>query len=121
MKYHHVAKTLNSGRSEEEKQKNLANLFIAKLRQCPKNSMSGRKEAAKEEGTLRFRMEEFLKQYAWDDIQGWIDISSQFMLARSFSFFRLVEEDGRGDSDEPLDMEVTQIVQQLMMLRASSR
>jgi len=55
---------------------NLADLFEKQLRM--RNSRYH---------TLMLYIRKYLENYTWNDLQGWKHVSSQFMLARSFSFF----------------------------------
>jgi len=40
-----------------------------------------------------YHIKDILSKYEWKDRAGWLDVCSHFSLARSFSFFRLREEE----------------------------
>ena len=39
-----------------------------------------------------YYIDEYLTDYKWTNVEGWKNLSSDFFLARSFSFFRLTPE-----------------------------
>ena len=86
VKYHQV-----------EDKGNLADLFTAELRRQNKSyeksfPKDGTSSSAKE-GTLLFHVQTYLKEYTWTDFDSWQKIATKFLLARSFSFFRLSNDE----------------------------
>ena len=79
-----------------EDKDNLADLFIAELRR--QNSSYGKSfkdgtSSSAEEGTLMFHVQTYLSEYTWTDFHSWQQIATKFLLARSFSFFRLSNDE----------------------------
>ena len=62
---------------------NLAKVFKEELKVCTNSHREGRV------GTLLEKVDENLKEYTFMNVEDWETISSKFSLARSFSFFRI--------------------------------
>ena len=78
--YHHVIT-----------ENNLANLFKSKLLKSDKSFESSFCDQNQcRQGTLMAYIEKYLTKYKWSSIEGWDEIASKFLLARSFCFFHLV-------------------------------
>ena len=74
--YHHVIPPEESGSST------LGELFKKEFRQHD-NSFTTYNEKL-----FMAHITKYLEGYKWKDVKEWQDVSSQFLLARSFSFFR---------------------------------
>ena len=98
--YHHVAVSNEKGALQNVN--NLARLFYTELKNRDNsfdlsfskiiysNKKKGIIQAATKQGTLMFSLEKYLTRYEWKSFDEWNEISSKFLLARCFSFFRLV-------------------------------
>ena len=85
VKYHHVMK---DGEGAQKNENNLANLFKTKLQEWDVSFYF-----PSTQGTIMAYVDEYLSEYKWANFQEWYEISSKFLLARSFSFFRVISED----------------------------
>ena len=61
---------------------NLADLFEKLLKKQEPNF------AGSNGGKLMYFIFKYLREYSWHDLKSWKQVSSLFILARSFSFFR---------------------------------
>ena len=90
--YHHVCC------DDANKPNNLAELFKRELKdwdgtfKLAFRGDDGGDETAKPE-TLMAYVESYLRNYTWKNAKQWNDVSSKFILARCFSFFRLTTEE----------------------------
>jgi len=95
--YHHVA--VSNDEDAPKNENNLARLFKTELRNRDKrfelsfNKEEGINPATTKQGTLMESVEKYLDRYKWKSVDEWNKISSKFLLARCFSFFRRVAED----------------------------
>jgi len=76
---------------------NLASLFKAAMQKWDENyALLSNGESNKPghyQGTLLAYLEDYLKDYGWSNVDEWNTISSKFLLARCYSFFRLSPEE----------------------------
>ena len=77
VQYHHVESN------------NLADLFKKELQKDKRFKLSSSNKPYKE-GTFMYHIDLYLAEYEWENLDGWNTVSKKFMLARCFSFFRLV-------------------------------
>lgn len=92
VKYHNVA--LDDGGAND-----LATLFKKELKNWDKGfEMSFNGEATKD-GTLISFVEKYLSEYKWTNFEDWNRISSQLLLARCFSFYRIASDDTNPNQD----------------------
>ena len=82
--YHRVMK-------DDKEVNNLANLIETELKKTPQFQSSG--DEAKYQGALFAHIDKYLSSFEWHNSDEWNEISSKFMLARCFSFFRLVVDE----------------------------
>jgi hypothetical protein len=90
VKYHEVVIDIN-GRSIPTN--NLADLFKIEMQKRNQRFVVMTDENKIREGTLMFYIDIYLAKYAWSSVDEWNQVASQFLLARCFSFFRLVAAD----------------------------
>jgi hypothetical protein len=91
VEYHHVIMRDEEGVPQSEN--NLASLFARELEKGDSDfALSSGMEDIKQ-GTLMSYIKEYLSEYKWTNSTEWNEICSQFLLARCFSFFRLVSKD----------------------------
>ena len=82
--------------SKNENNKSLADIFKRELRNWnPSFSLAFSEDdgTSVEPDTLMFYVEDYLGKYQWSNAKEWNSISSDFILARCFSFFRLTTEE----------------------------
>lgn len=86
--YHNVAP------DKTQPETNLAKVINAELRKKPNKNFerSFNKDKTMKEETFMKQIENELAKYNWEGIDGWERVCSNFLLARSFSFFRLNDE-----------------------------
>jgi len=91
-KYHHVMLEKDKDKLCLRDRNNLANLFRTELRNQDK-SFEFETNGTEKQGTLLFYIEIYFRSYSWTDADEWSAVCSDFLLARSFSFFRLASEE----------------------------
>ena len=52
--------------------------------------------------TLIHYIDKYLSEYTWESLDEWNEISAQFLLARSFSLFRLQNESSFAEETTPV-------------------
>jgi len=90
VKYHRV---MCDGEGERRKENDLANLFKTELRKQDKTFNESSSKKAKNEGFFMDHVDDYLSKYKWTSIKEWQEVSSKFMLARCFSFYRFVADE----------------------------
>ena len=92
VKYHNVA--LDDGGVND-----LASLFKRELKDWDKSFERSFNGETTKEGTLISFVENYLSEYKWTNFEDWSRISSELLLARCFSFYRIASDDTKPNQD----------------------
>lgn len=95
---------LCDGEGEWRKENDLANLFKTELRKQEKSFNVSPSKKAKNEGFFMNYVDDYLSKYKWTSIKEWQEVSSKFMLARCFSFYRLVADENNIQDNRALHL-----------------
>lgn len=97
--YHCVAPEKEEGRIDGVPTNNLATLFKAQLQRTNERLKNSEKI---EVYALNHYIDKYLSEYTWESLDEWNEISAQFLLARSFSLFRLQNESSFAEETTPV-------------------
>lgn len=88
VQYHRVMSN-----DENNPENNLANLIKTELEKDKRFNSSPSKRAIRDQGGLMAYIDEYLSKYTWKNNKEWNKVGAQFLLARCFTFYRLVTSD----------------------------
>ena len=88
VQYHRVM-----NEDETNPQNSLSNLIKTELQKDKRFNSSRSTRAIREQGGLMAYIDKYLAGYTWKNANEWNAVASKFLLARSFTFYRLVTSD----------------------------